>query len=223
MKYNFEKKVMISETSPRILGHGYQGTVLEIGNSAYKTYNLCSRRRTDDKDVAIRLSKLNLKRFVVPYSLHINRKGSLLGFKMRLLKANRENKLTTDMNIDDVVRDVKEIREEAKIISENGIVFNDLESHNVMVTDNGIVIYDFSAYGVSDSPTIADDNNAEIDNLFGSFLLTTEMPDVDSILLYDIIYGNYKRSGCGTIEEYYERFIPSGSIREYVLKKTKTK
>lgn len=47
------------------------------------------------------------------------------------------------------------------------------------------------------------------------------MPDIDSISLYDAIYSDYKKGECSTIEEYYDKTISSGSIREYVLQKKK--
>ena len=65
------------------------------------------------------------------------------------------------------------------------------------------------------------DYDSEIDTLFGSLLLTTEMPDIDSISLYDAIYSDYKKGECSTIEEYYDKTISSGNIREYVLQKQK--
>ncbi len=220
MKYNFKKNLIINEDSPKILGHGYQGTVFEFGDSAFKTYNLSAKRKCDDRDVAIRLSKLDLKHFVTPYSLKINSKGNLSGFRMRLLNRKSKEKLT-NMDICDAIRDMKEIRQETRTISENRIIFNDLQPHNVIITGKGIEIYDFSAYGISDSPHIIDMNNTEIDTLFGSLLLISEMPDVDPIFLYNLIYANYKKSGCSTIEEYYEKVITNGSIGQYVLKKVK--
>lgn len=220
MNYNFTGKIEISSKSPKILGHGDQGTVFKIGESAFKTYNANAQRKSDDKEVAIRLSRLNLKYFVTPYSLRFDSKKNLIGFKMRLLKKGTKEKLT-NMDICDVVKNIEGIRKETKIISDNGIIFYDLQPHNVVITENGIEVYDFSAYGISNSPAAASSNDSEIDTLFGSLLLTTEMPDIDSISLYDAIYSDYKKGECSTIEEYYDKTISSGSIREYVLQKKK--
>ena len=220
MNYNFTGKIKISSKSPKILGHGDQGTVFKIGESAFKTYNANAQRKSDDSEVAVRLSKLNLKYFVTPYSLQFDSKKNLIGFKMRLLKKGTKEKLT-NMDICDAVKNIKGIRKETKIISDNGIIFNDLQPHNVIITENGIEVYDFSAYGISNLPSVASINDSEIDNLFGSLLLTTEMPDIDPIMLYDAIYSDYKKGECSTIEEYYDKTISNGSIREYVLQKRK--
>lgn len=93
MNYNFTGKIEISSKSPKILGHGDQGTVFKIGESAFKTYNANAQRKSNDKEVAIRLSRLNLKYFVTPYSLRFDSK-KLIGFKNAVIKKRHKEKLT---------------------------------------------------------------------------------------------------------------------------------
>ncbi len=83
------------KTKYPIIGHGNQGTVFKISDdTVLKIYNISGRRNSEngDLEVARRLEKLKLKRFVTPFDI-IEKNNLLLGYKMEKvpfcnLKAN---------------------------------------------------------------------------------------------------------------------------------------
>ena len=200
-----------------ILGHGHQGTVFKNGDHATKVFNLHNIRPTDsDGKVTIRISSLNLEAFVRPYNLNF-KDGKLVSFDMDLLHLEKDKKIV-DMDIEDVLDSLSIIREDAKTLSENGILIRDLQRHNIGVSKDRIKVYDFSDYEISSVENLKKINDGEIDALFGSMCIMLEMPEIDTIDVYDHIYSDYLRSGFSTIEEYFKENILGkfDNIRSYV-------
>lgn len=186
-----------------ILGHGNQGTVFDKGNYVTKVFSLGSSRPNDsDGKVASRISTLELKSFVKPYNLTFNN-GKLMSFDMERLFLDKEKKVVS-MQIEDVISSLSDIRSDVEVLSNNGIMINDFQTHNIGISNNRIRVFDFSDYSFSDTPSLPSLNNSEIDSVFGSILLMQEISDVDSISIYDSIYSDYLRSGASTIEEYFK-------------------
>lgn len=226
MKYRFLSGLNLTDKCPQILGHGNQGTVIKKEGYALKVLNLkAGRKNKDDIEVAKRLSKLPLKHFITPYDIRV-RNGKIHSYKMALIHRNK-GKRVVDMDIQDVIRNISEIREEANILSENGILLRDLQEHNICIGHTGdndsdsIIIYDFSDYTLSDSPNLKEINNSEIEALFGSFIIYHEMSDVSPLIIYDEIYSGYLQSGYPTIEEYFDKSIKKKTISQHIKSKVK--
>ena len=66
MKYTLKSTKGMQINHPPILGHGAQGTVFKIGNSAVKLFNgywFTVKNRPDDLEVAKRMTSLELSHF----------------------------------------------------------------------------------------------------------------------------------------------------------------
>lgn len=221
MKYKFLSSLNLSGKCPQILGHGNQGTVIKKGSYALKVFNLNARRKSDDDiEVAKKMAELPLKHFVTPYDIRFSN-GKIQSYKMAIIHKNKDKRIV-DMDIQEVIRNISEIRQEANILSENGILIRDLQEHNICVgrigddNSDSIIIYDFSDYTLSDSPNLKDLNNSEIETLLGSIAIYHEMSDVSPLILYDEIYSAYLKGNYSTLEEFFDKSIKKKTISQHI-------
>ena len=199
-----------------IIGHGNQGTVFKINDdTVLKIYNVCGRRNSecDDLEVAKRLGKLILKRYVTPFDIK-ERNNLITSFKMKKITFDHVN--VVDLKIKDYIDSLREVREDTEKISSAGVQLRDLQEHNICVSNGKITIYDFSDYFLGNKFVRIHNNNA-INDCFGSLCLMRICGD-NPILVYDSIYSPFLCSGFDNFEDYLDSKTDNKNmtVREYV-------
>lgn len=195
-----------------ILGKGRQGTVYKISeHEALKVMNGDST--SDDLQVARKMSKLSLKRFVRPYE--IKHKGSKVkSYKMRHF--HNDNTSVIDISLEKLISELKLIRKDVGKLSASGIRLSDVLGHNIAVEKGKILIYDFSCYTLSNSEYLSTNNNQTLNDYFGNLCLTDAYPE-HSQAVYENVYKKFILSGESKVEDFYQKEVASKkkSLREY--------
>lgn len=204
------------KTKYPIIGHGNQGTVFKISDdTVLKIYNISGRRNSEngDLEVARRLEKLKLKRFVTPFDI-IEKNNLLLGYKMEKVPFDHVD--VVDLKIKDYIDSLREIRDDVLKISAAGIQLSDLQEHNICVSNGKIKIYDFSDYFLGDKNIKIHNKNA-INDCFGSMCLMKVLED-DHIFVYDTIYSPFLSSRYDNFEDFLDSKTDNKNmtVKEYV-------
>ncbi len=169
-----DEKINISkiELMHRYINEGSEGTLYQIGKEAVKIYNKEYYGKRLNEDEAKKLSKIDTKRVLLPKRLVYNENKKFIGytsdFKMEYYK-DALGRLTMEKFLEEL----NHIRYDFKILSENGIIVEDLHQNNVIMSD-GIYICDPGMYKIDNKENyekIYRNNIAELNFLFTVILL----------------------------------------------------
>lgn len=215
MKYELKSAKNMMVKHPPVLGHGAQGTVFKIGNSAVKLFNgywLNFENRPNDLEVATRMTSLELTHFLRPTRLIINKNG-LRGVETPIIKRGKQKFI--DMNIETILQNMKAIRKDASTLSDNGIKLNDFNYDSVYISEGKITIGDFSFFLIDDTRDLHKINDSAINALFASDMVFGDFNYRNTSMLYEEFYGKLRG---GNFEEILEEISSNGckTIRQYV-------
>lgn len=215
MNYQLKSTKGMKIKHPPILGHGAQGTVFKIGkNSALKLFNgywYTVKNRPNDLEVARRMTSLELTHFLKPTRLIVNKKG-LRGVETPIIK--RGKKKLIDMNIKKIIDNLKALRKDAAILSDNGIRLNDFNYDSVYISGDNITIGDFSYFLLDDTQDLHKLNDSALDVLFATDMVYGDYNYRNTVMLYENLYSQMRgrhfedvledisSKGCKTIRQY---------------------
>ncbi|MBO5375339.1 MAG: hypothetical protein J6A52_00640 [Bacilli bacterium] len=216
MKYTLKSTKGMQINHPPILGHGAQGTVFKIGNSAVKLFNgywFTVKNRPDDLEVAKRMTSLELSHFLKPTRLIVNKNG-LKGVETPIIKRDKKKKFI-DMKIDKIVKNMKAIRKDATTLSDNGIKLNDFNYDSVYISGDNITIGDFSYFMIDDEQDLHKSNNSAINALFATDMIYGDYNYKNTMILYEIFWSQMRDRH---FEDVLEEISSKGhkTIRQYV-------
>ena len=127
------------------LNEGSEGNLYRLGNEVLKIYKdnpLISKLSKEDIEF---LSKLKLKRFVVPNEVISDEEGTTLGYSANYLEEDKFDKIYS-MDSKHLKEEISLLLDDIRILSMNGIELADLHLSNLMISNNKIYFLDFGSF-----------------------------------------------------------------------------
>ena len=127
------------------LNEGSEGNLYRLGNEVLKIYKdnpLISKLSKEDIEY---LSKLKLKRFVVPNEVISDEEGATLGYSANYLEEDKFDKIYS-MDSKHLREELSLLLDDIRILSMNGIELADLHLSNLMISNNKIYFLDLGSF-----------------------------------------------------------------------------
>ena len=163
-----------SEFYSSYIGEGAEGIIYQYGKEAIKIYEEEYYGKRLNEEEASKLSKIETKRILLPRRLVYDEKRRFIGytssFKMEYYK-----EIIGRQTMKKFIEDVNALRYDIKTLSENGIIINDLNQNNLLMSDN-LYLCDPGMYKFDDKNKYEDiykRNIIELNYLFTIILLET--------------------------------------------------
>ena len=142
-----DKVVKVNENSLISSGYTMKGNIYLLGdNEVIKLYhyvNSCSNELRRGKLEC--LSKIDVKKFIMPLEIVYDEKGNVIGHTMKYIRGNNGDAILR-CSSKFLIEELEKVHEEVSILSLNNIVIDDLIADNVIVNENGIFFIDTDEY-----------------------------------------------------------------------------
>lgn len=119
------------------LGTGYESRVLFVNGKAFKIYRdyMLDKNNLGEKECLF-LSKIKTNKIILPESPIYNEEKKYCGYTSKALWKGETKDLfyTSTLNF---IENVKELYEDAKIMTENNVMLDDLREENIVITEDG--------------------------------------------------------------------------------------
>ena len=202
------------------LGRGAQGVVYKIDDHARKNFFVPINPNEDEYKVIKVLSNLDLVSMVKPYNLVHNKSGYLISHDMECIP--EDSTKIGEMSIDNLVLNIRNIRKDIILLSNNGIKVGDLCRNNLIVSNNKIAVCDYGCYKYRpDYEHLSYYNNFQLNMLFGFDVLVNEEREMDPRDVRYYLYMPFVASKKAFIEDFIEEEIKgkSANLLEYVKRR----
>jgi hypothetical protein len=173
----------------------------------------------DKVPIIIKLSSFNLKRFIIPSNLKINRRNKQIS-SYEVILPSKDETTFSDMDKDTIFKELKLIRQDLQMISACDVIFDSLNENNVRLSDNKIYLYGYSNVSPCHDVEFAyKANDIKMNELFGHKLLDYENKDIRGISVIDKFYGNFLETSNQYIEDYIKEAVDEDNLSFYLKKK----
>ena len=175
---NKELNIPESELSLRYLGEGSESTVYRYKDEALKIHkdNFYQKRLTEE--AAIKMSKISTKRILLPRKIIYDENGEYIGYTTPYQREYNKD-LLKRITMEKFIEELKILREDTRIISNEGIMLEDVHQNNLLVGD-GLYLCDPGLYKFTDInyEDLYSNNIIELNYLFTVLLLETRVFDL---------------------------------------------
>ena len=114
--------------------------VLKVYRDTLRKKAIFSAR--DMNDILNRLSFIKLDSFITPNDIYIDEEENILGYSMNLVKGYKSNRINSMIKLREVVKAVKKLDEDNRILSKNKYLIRDLHEKNMVYDMDGYKVFD---------------------------------------------------------------------------------